>query len=415
MAKHVKNNNQNTQWEIDASGDTWIIGKDAKFTVANDYAIVEFGAYDDSRIRILGDIEVTGAGYSGVNFVGEHSSVYVGASAFIDATGANSGVHSNSAGGAVTVDGVIHSGAAAVYGSKWGVVEINGLLKGGHGVQFGGAGSTIENNGIIRAQGTGIMTPGDGTRVVNSATGEIRAVDDGVAFYGPGSGEIVNRGLIKGGVHSILDGDGALTLVNRGTLRGDVALGGGNDVFDNAGGTVIGTVFGGSGNDLYKLGASQATITELFASGYDIVSSTIDRVLAGQIEELRLVGKGDIDGTGNAGNNWLLGNSGDNRLRGLDGDDRLDGGAGDDLLRGGAGADIFVFNIGDGRDTIADFADGDDFLVTEFVGSLADFNDLVANHLVENGDDLIITYGEDRLVLRNMDKTELTFSDFLIS
>src|SRR5688500_12513014 len=51
----------------------------------------------------------------------------------------------------------------------------------------------------------------------------------------------------------------------------------------------------------------------------------------------------------------MLGSEGDEGLAGLDGcDDVLSGGAGSDILDGGTGRDTYVFNVGDGVDTVVD-------------------------------------------------------------
>ncbi|EEP0993008.1 calcium-binding protein, partial [Salmonella enterica] len=55
---------------------------------------------------------------------------------------------------------------------------------------------------------------------------------------------------------------------------------------------------------------------------------------------------------GQAGNDTLYGGEGNDTLNGGDGDDILAGGAGNDILRGGAGNDIYLFNRGDGQDTL---------------------------------------------------------------
>ncbi|WP_316185679.1 calcium-binding protein, partial [Bradyrhizobium sp. SZCCHNRI1003] len=52
--------------------------------------------------------------------------------------------------------------------------------------------------------------------------------------------------------------------------------------------------------------------------------------------------------------NTLQGGTGDDTLYGAAGDDTLAGGAGNDLLIGGAGSDTYLFNLGDGQDTIQD-------------------------------------------------------------
>ncbi|HBN1190097.1 TPA: hypothetical protein L1U72_004869, partial [Salmonella enterica subsp. enterica serovar Schwarzengrund] len=55
---------------------------------------------------------------------------------------------------------------------------------------------------------------------------------------------------------------------------------------------------------------------------------------------------------GQAGNDTLYGGEGNDTLNGGDGDDILAGGTGNDILRGGAGNDTYLFNRGDGQDTL---------------------------------------------------------------
>jgi Ca2+-binding RTX toxin-like protein len=57
---------------------------------------------------------------------------------------------------------------------------------------------------------------------------------------------------------------------------------------------------------------------------------------------------------GGSGNDSLSGGEGDDTLKGETGDDTLTGGLGDDTLEGGAGNDTYVWNMGDGSDTIYD-------------------------------------------------------------
>jgi len=55
---------------------------------------------------------------------------------------------------------------------------------------------------------------------------------------------------------------------------------------------------------------------------------------------------------GGSGNDVLLGGAGNDLLYGGTGDDRLRGGSGNDLLVGDSGNDVYIFNRGDGEDTI---------------------------------------------------------------
>jgi len=106
------------------------------------------------------------------------------------------------------------------------------------------------------------------------------------------------------------------------------------------------------------------------------------------VEDIRGTGSADFIGgdsaennfRGRAGDDILAGRGGNDTLQGENGADSLDGGSGADILVGGSGndsiiggsgddwmrgdldADIFIFNTGDGNDTIADFVVGEDML-----------------------------------------------------
>ncbi len=77
--------------------------------------------------------------------------------------------------------------------------------------------------------------------------------------------------------------------------------------------------------------------------------------LAGTVGADWLYGQaGDDALLGRAGRDHLEGGAGDDLLQGGEGADALRGGTGRDLLAGGAGGDVFVFERGDGVDTIID-------------------------------------------------------------
>ena len=89
---------------------------------------------------------------------------------------------------------------------------------------------------------------------------------------------------------------------------------------------------------------------------------------------------------GGSGVDFLSGGEGDDIIYGESGNDIILGGAGDDQLHGGDGDDEFVFNLGDGNDTIFDFEAGDQLT---FDGvSLAD-GDTV--EITTDGNDVVIT------------------------
>ena len=111
-------------------------------------------------------------------------------------------------------------------------------------------------------------------------------------------------------------------------------------------------------------------------SNYSDTIATIDATAVNQALEItankkanRILGTENndyIDGLegadtlyGNSGDDTILGSAGNDTLYGGEGNDSLSGGAGTDKLYGGDGEDIFVYNNGDGSDTIADYKEED--------------------------------------------------------
>ncbi|MEM5585968.1 calcium-binding protein [Roseibium sp. AS2] len=100
---------------------------------------------------------------------------------------------------------------------------------------------------------------------------------------------------------------------------------------------------------------------------------------------------GDDIVRGAAGDDVLLGGSGNDTLLGESGDDVLLGGIGSDRLEGGSGDDTYIYNRGDGYDTIVETGSGSNG-DTLFFGAGIDLEDL---KLSQSGDDLLIEfYGE---------------------
>src|SRR3989304_1519051 len=128
--------------------------------------------------------------------------------------------------------------------------------------------------------------------------------------------------------------------------------------------------------------------TEAAGGGYDIVQIGVSDTLDAEVEELVLLGTGNINGTGNALDNVITGTSGNNSLSGGLGADTLIGGAGNgaqavgnglanvltgnasanvldgeagaDTMAGGAGSDVYyVDDAGDVvQETVADSVSG---------------------------------------------------------
>jgi Ca2+-binding RTX toxin-like protein len=143
------------------------------------------------------------------------------------------------------------------------------------------------------------------------------------------------------------------------------------------------------------------------------VQSTVSYTLGANIEKLVLLGTAGMSGTGNALANVLIGNSGANKLSGLGGNDIIDGRAGNDTLTGGAGADVFLFSKGSGKDTVTDFVASTDRIDFSNLAAITDFTDLMKNHAVQSGDDVLIKAGTDVLTLKHVDLSDLSKGDFL--
>lgn len=159
------------------------------------------------------------------------------------------------------------------------------------------------------------------------------------------------------------------------------------------------TIDGGDGRDLFEysgdanyggFGGVVVDLENLNAQGYaEVTDGFGDTDFLKNIEDIRGTGTDDVI-RGDAADNRLIGNAGDDLLAGRDGNDRLEGrlgndtleggageddligdfgadsligGTGSDFMRGGGDADHFVFNAGDGFDTVADFNVGEDLLV----------------------------------------------------
>lgn len=131
---------------------------------------------------------------------------------------------------------------------------------------------------------------------------------------------------------------------NIGTEAADTMLGSAsNERFEGKGDADI--YAGGIGDDTYLVDNSGQEVTERQREGIDTVESYISYTLPDNVENLKLL-NWDTSGTGNDLANRITGSSGHDVINGM---------GGNDYLVGGAGADEFVFELGNGSDTVADF------------------------------------------------------------
>jgi Ca2+-binding RTX toxin-like protein len=201
----------------------------------------------------------------------------------------------------------------------------------------------------------------------------------------------------------------------------------GDDVID--GGAGDDRIWGGFGDDLARGGAGEDLIFGDFG----------DDVLDGGAGDDRLrggFGRDTIEGGG--GNDDLDGGFGDDVLRGGDGDDRIDGGFGADALFGGDGDDVlisgwgadtlaggagddvlrgsrfdrdtFIFNAGDGSDTITGLRSDDVIEIDDLLA--ADFTALLAFAVQVRGDVVITFDAATALTLEGVRLSSLAADDF---
>ncbi|HMN44942.1 MAG TPA: calcium-binding protein, partial [Povalibacter sp.] len=172
--------------------------------------------------------------------------------------------------------------------------------------------------------------------------------------------------------------------------------GGGNDVLDGRGGNDI--MAGGAGNDIYIVDSADS-ITEYANGGVDMVRASVTHTLAANVEDLELLGTGDINGTGNSLVNLITGNSGNNTLNGGGGADTLIGGAGNDTYVVDNAGDTVIEEAEEGIDAVhssVSFTLGTYFENLTLTGSsvINGTGNALDNHLIGNSGNNVLTGGE---------------------
>ncbi len=239
---------------------------------------------------------------------------------------------------------------------------------------------------LIGRKGDDIMAGGKGADKFVGGKGF-----DTLDYSDSAKGVTVNlqKGVAKGGdargdkfksMEGVIGSDADDKLL--GSKAGNVLIGGaGADVLNGRG-----------GKDWADYSGSDAGVTVNLATRSGV---------GGDAEGDRLLKIENIHGSthndtliGDGRNNMLAGDDGRDKLVGGGGRDTLDGGAGNDRVLGGGGADSFIFDLGNdklvggkGRDTVM------------FDGDFGDFG-------VTLGKKVIVTFEEDRDVLRGMERLE---------
>lgn len=241
------------------------------------------------------------------------------------------------------------TGVVLAYGGNFvnsGLVEvIGGTFAVGLSTHGFTPASSFQNTGTLRAittQSTGqaqsialkAVLVGTGGEFIINNSGVIESAMWAIKCESSGSPvsrarEIVlNSGEIIGDIDLFLGYD---EIINTGLIRGNVYLGGENDIYDGRDGELIGAVFGGDGAD-------------------EIYGGTLGEVLGGD-----------------AGDDVIHGGGGDDRLEAGNGRDQLFGEEGDDVLFLFAGPDDDLVDGGAGYDIVELWAKRSDFKIVETV------------------------------------------------
>ena len=339
-------------------GDNWIDGGTAADTMAG-------GAGDDTYIvDNAGDV-VTEAANAGTDQVQTTLAAYT-LSANVERLqlfiGFDDGVNRNGTGNELDNEIVGTSG----------INRLSGL--GGNDALYGGAG----NDSLLGGDGDDLLDGGSERDRMEGGTGnDLYIVDLATDIVL----EAVNAGTdtVQSSVSWILGAN-----VENLTLTGGDAIDGQGNALNNVligntanngldGGAGADTLIGGVGDDTYTVDDAGDVVIELPGSGMDSVRSSVSFTLSSAIENLVLLGSGDINGIGNIGSNNIDGNSGSNLIDGGgggdtmtagEGNDTLIGGGGSDTLIGGAGNDSYLFDadVALGTDTLNETGGGTDTL-----------------------------------------------------
>lgn len=228
----------------------------------------------------------------------------------------------------------------------------------GTAVAFGGRETRFENTGTItfRDQTAALhsvgvywgVQPGAGTSWRNAGTIEADyALKVDFDINWTGQIDFRNDGALLGRVAL---GGGAMRLTNAGSIRGEVRLEAGDDVYDGRAGTAQAGVYGDDGNDTL-VGSVRSAETLSGGTGDDVIDGGDgahylrgdegDDIIVGGVQFDDINGNmGNDTASSGAGDDWVVGGKDNDRLAGDAGGDIVHGNLGNDTCDGGEGNDI---------------------------------------------------------------------------
>lgn len=332
--------------------------------------------------------------------------------------------------GAANLVGVGNGLANAITGNDGANLLIGGLggdwLDGGTGVDTAGYAGSAARVIIDLAAGTGLGGDAEGDRllsienligsafadlltgdgrdnlIVGGAGGDTLAGGNGIDTIDYGASTAAVKVSLANGAARQIGGTAQNDVLSgfeniagsafNDTLTGDIASnrldgGAGNDILDGGRGGDL--LVGGAGDDRYIVDDVGDVVVEAAGGGNDMVAASVSYVLGSAVEQLTLLGDGEIDGTGNALSNQITGNMAANAIDGAEGADSISAGAGNDRVLGGTGSDII--DGGTGADLL--FGDGDDDLIAGGAGA-DEIRGGTGADRIDGGDDDDFLYGD---------------------
>jgi Ca2+-binding RTX toxin-like protein len=199
-------------------------------------------------------------------------------------------------------------------------------------------------------------------------------------------GNNLDNSLSGGAGNDYIDGGDGNDILRGGDGNNTLDGGTGNDVLFSSL-TGKDTLTGGLGDDVYEIHNINDIINETAGGGIDTIWTDTSYTMSANIENMYLVG--DINGTGNAGDNTIVAyRTGTHVLDGAGGNDNLIAGTGDDTLIGGDGDDLLW--AGTGTDSLEGGV-GNDVLYSSLTG-LSTLAGGAGNDVYEihRGDDTIV-------------------------
>ena len=176
------------------------------------------------------------------------------------------------------------------------------------------------------------------------------------------------------GLGNVITGNEGSNVLGGGAGNDTLSGGGGNDVLDGGAGQDV--MSGGAGDDTYVVDSAGDVVSESRwpmapipqldptvgvpvpvdgdAGGVDTVRSSVSYALGANVERLILTGAGNLNGSGNSGDNVLIGNGGKNVLDGVSGSDVVSvaGSVGDYLFLLKSDGTLYVGDLVAGRGAV---------------------------------------------------------------